>query len=103
MLWNVIEDCWSKEPPNRPTAETVSLRLGDTNSYHVRPEFAQLHTTLKQVQNRNVSLGGEHSSTALRDGEKYRNDSITRSVPIHWQGEPHQAEILLGLEVRQNS
>ena len=43
-LWSVIEDCWSQEPSDRPTAETVSLRL-HVNGYpvkHNQPNVAPL-------------------------------------------------------------
>ena len=32
-LWSLIEECWSQEPSNRPTAGNVSLRLGGVNGY----------------------------------------------------------------------
>jgi hypothetical protein len=67
-LWSLIEDCWSQEISNRPTAATVSLKLGDVNDCPVKPDFVQPHTTLKQVQDRNISIRGEYSSTAGRDG-----------------------------------
>ena len=53
-LWSVIEDCWSQEPLNRPTAEAVSLKLRDVNGYHVtvKPasEFLQPHTTSSKTE-----------------------------------------------------
>ena len=36
-LWSLIEECWAQEPSNRPTAETVSLRLGGVNGCLVNP------------------------------------------------------------------
>ena len=109
-LWSVIEDCWSQESLNRPTAELVSLRLRDVT---VKPEFVQRHTTVKQVQDRNISINKQSTAgragwissrsqsnivpplaqrknvrnsteirTALSDIEKYCNDSISRCVPI---------------------
>ena len=63
QLWSLIEDCWSQEPSNRPTAETVSLRLWDVKSCPVRPEFVPSLTTLKQVQDRNSSIIKEHFTT----------------------------------------
>src|SRR6266446_4531283 len=36
-LWSLIEECWSQEPSNRPTATTVSLRLGGVNGCLVNP------------------------------------------------------------------
>ena len=32
-LWDLIEDCWSQESLKRPTAATVSSRLGDLSHY----------------------------------------------------------------------
>ena len=64
QLWSLIEDCWSQEPSNRPTAETVSLRLWDVKSCPVRHEFVPSHTTPKQVQDRNSRpIIKEHSTT----------------------------------------
>ena len=63
QLWSLIEDCWSQEPSNRPTAATVSLRLGNVNVYSVGPEFVQPQTTFKQVQDRNCFIIEEHSAT----------------------------------------
>ena len=68
-LWNIIEDCWSQEPSNRPTAELVSLRLRDVNGYPVtvKPQVVvQPQRTVKQVQDRNTSIN-KHS-TAGRAG-----------------------------------
>ena len=36
-LWSLIEECWSQEPSNRPTAATVSLMLGGVNGRLVNP------------------------------------------------------------------
>ena len=68
-LWNIIEDCWSQEPSNRPTAELVSLRLRDVNGYPVtvKPQVVvQPRRTVKQVQDWNTSIN-KHS-TAGRAG-----------------------------------
>ena len=67
-LWSLIEDCWSQEPSDRPTAATVSFRLGDLSGSPVKPEFVQPHTTLKHDQERSISINKEHSSTG-RAGE----------------------------------
>ena len=36
-LWSLIEECWSQEPSNRPTAANVSLRLGGVNGCLFNP------------------------------------------------------------------
>ena len=36
-LWSLIEECWSQEPSNRPTAATISFRLGGVNGSLVNP------------------------------------------------------------------
>ena len=99
-LWSLIGDCWSQEPSDRPTAPTVSLRLGDLNGLPVKPEIVQPHTTFKQVQDRAGGISSRNQlsvvppltqrtvrnsseiRTALKDREKYRNDSITRYVSV---------------------
>ena len=125
-LWSVIEDCWSQQPFNRPTAEAVSLRLRDVNGSPARPEFIQPYTTLKQAQDLDISIRKKHSptdslhqlsvvppfdqpqdvlnSTEIRtaqDIEKCDNDSITRCVPI--QEETPPSWFLLVLKMSLNS
>ena len=57
-LWSLIEECWSQEPSNRPTAATVSLRLGGVNGCLVNPaemykkEIAVLTEELARVKKR---------------------------------------------------
>jgi chromosome segregation ATPase len=66
-LWSLIEECWSQEPSNRPTAATVSSRLGDVNCYSVKPaemykkEIADLTAELARVK--------ESSKAARQDFE----------------------------------
>ena len=75
-LRSVIEDCWSQGPSNRPTANTVSLRLHDVNcdGCPVNPAFVpQPHTLPKQVQDRNISINEEDSTTGRAGGIKTRN------------------------------
>jgi hypothetical protein len=72
-LWSVIEDCWSQKPSNRPTAETVSSRLRDANGCSVNPVFVQPHTDPKQVQDRNISINKELSTTGRAGGISTRN------------------------------
>jgi hypothetical protein len=64
-LWSLIEECWSQEPSNRPTAATVSLRLGDVNSCLVKPaemykkEIAVLTEELVRVKERSKAARQE--------------------------------------------
>ena len=78
-IWSVIEDCWSQEPSDRPTAETVSLRLRDVNGCSVKPVIVQPHTAPKQVQDRNISIDKEHSTTERAGGISTPNQ--TNEVP----------------------
>ena len=72
-LWSLIEDCWSQEPSNRPTAETVSSRLHDANGFSVKPVFVQHHTIPNQVQDRNISINREDSTAGRGSGISSRN------------------------------
>jgi hypothetical protein len=57
-LWSLIEECWSQEPSDRPTAATISLRLGGVDGYLVNPaemykkEIAALTEELARVKER---------------------------------------------------
>ena len=85
FVWSVIEDCWSQEPLNRPTAEAVSLRLRDVNGHPVtvKSEFLQPHTTLKQVQDRKSSINkdSEHSTGGRAGGISSRSRNVPGLVP----------------------
>ena len=116
FVWSVIEDCWSQEPLNRPTAEAVSLRLRDVNGYPVtvKPEFLQPHTNHRQLRHFSINKDSGYS-TARRDGSSRRsrpnvpgslaqlpeiipNNSNTRCVRT--QGEKLLSKFLSVLEVR---
>ena len=71
-LWSLIEDCWSQEPSDRPTAEMSSLRLRDVNGFPVNTGFVQSHSTLKQ-QDRNISVNDEHFTAGRAGGVVTRN------------------------------
>ena len=65
MLFRSIEECWSQEPSNRPTAATVSLRLGGVNGCLVNPaemykkEIASLTEELAGVKTARQELETE--------------------------------------------
>ena len=68
-LWSLIEECWSQEPSDRPTAATVSLRLGDVNCCPIKPagmynEIADLTVDLARVEE------PERSKAARQEFEK---------------------------------
>jgi uncharacterized protein involved in exopolysaccharide biosynthesis len=73
-LWSLIEECWSQEPSNRPTAATVSLRLGDVNC-PVKPaevykkEIADLTAELARVKESSKAARQEFETelATLRD------------------------------------
>ena len=58
-LWSLLEECWSQEPSNRPTAATVSFGLVDKNGLPAEPaemykkEIAKLAAELARVKERN--------------------------------------------------
>ena len=74
-LWNLIEECWSQEPSNRPTAATVSLRLGGVNGCLVNPaemykkEIASLTEELTRVKAARQELETELASRELEKAE----------------------------------
>ena len=48
-LWSLIEECWSQEPCNRPTAKTVSLRLEERRELELK-ELDEEGNLRKQVE-----------------------------------------------------
>ena len=65
-LWSLIEECWSQEPSNRPTASKVFLRLGGVNgclvnSAEMYKEMAALTEELAREK--------ERSKVAIQDLE----------------------------------
>jgi hypothetical protein len=113
-LWSIIQDCWSQEPSNRPTAEEVSSRLCDVKGcpFESESEFSHLHTTLKQAQDRNISINKERSAigragwispcnqaniVATNYTETTLNDSIAKYAPIAFK-EKNQVDFPLVLE-----
>ena len=82
-LWKLVEECWSQEPSNRPTATKVFLRLGDENGCTAKPaeiykEIADLTTELARVKGRSkaarqefeVELDKLRDSLARQEREK---------------------------------
>ena len=74
-LWKLVEECWSQEPSNRPTAATVFSRLGDENGCPAKPaemykkEIADLTTELARVKERSKGARQEFEGelAKLRD------------------------------------
>ena len=79
-LWSLIEECWSQEPSNRPTAATVSLRLGDDSGFSANPtemykkEIADLTAELARVKERSKAARQEFEKelAMLRDSLERR-------------------------------
>ena len=73
-LWSLIEECWSQEPSNRPTAVTISLRLGGVNGCLVNPaemykEIAVLTEELARVKERSKDLETELARREFEQAE----------------------------------
>ena len=74
-LWKLVEECWSQEPSDRPTAATVFLRLGDVNGCPVKPaemckkEMSDLTAELASVKERSKAARQEFEAelAKLRD------------------------------------
>ena len=66
-LWSLIEECWSQEPSNRPTAETVSLRLGGVNGCLVNP--AEMYKKEIAALTEELARERERSKAARQDFE----------------------------------
>ena len=66
-LWSLIEACWSQEPSNRPTAETVSLRLGGVNGCLVNP--AEMYKKEIAALKEEFARERERSNAARQDLE----------------------------------
>ena len=69
-LWKLIEECWSQKPSNRPTAATVSLRLGE-NCCHAKraemyTELADLTAELASVKERSKAARQEFETELAR-------------------------------------
>ena len=70
-IWSLIEECWSQEPSDRPTAAKVSLRLGGVNGCLVNPaemykkEIAALTEELARVKAARQDLETELSRREL--------------------------------------
>ena len=87
-LWSLIEECWSQEPSNRPTAKTVSLRLGGVNGCLVNPaemykkEIAAFTEELARVKERSkAAIHDLETELARRDLEQVElKTELTRRV-----------------------
>ena len=73
-LWELIEECWSQKPSNRPTAATVSLRLGEIcchakGAEMYSKELADLTAELARVKERSNAVRQESETdlAKLRD------------------------------------
>ena len=78
-LWSLIEECWSQEPCNRPTAATVSLRLGGVDGCLVNPaemykkEIAAFTEELARVKERSKAAI-QYLETELAELKKNLNE-----------------------------
>ena len=66
-LWSLIEECWSQESSNRPTAEIVSLRLGGVNGCLVNP--AEMYKKEIAALTEELARERERSKAARKDFE----------------------------------
>ena len=66
-LWSLIEECWSQEASNRPTAETVSLRLGGVNGCLLNP--AEMYKKGMAALTEELARVKERSKAAIQDLE----------------------------------
>ena len=66
-LWSLIEECWSQEPSDRPTAATVSLRLGGVNGSLVNP--AEMYKKENAALREELARERERSKAARQDFE----------------------------------
>ena len=66
-LWNLIEECWSQEPSDRPTAANVSLRLGGVNGCLVNP--AEMYKKEIAALTEELARERERSKAARQDFE----------------------------------
>ena len=91
-LWSLLEECWSQEPSNRPTAATVSLGLVDKNGWPAEP--AEIYK--KKIANLAAELAREkeRSNAARQESETVLaklQDSLARQ-------EHEQAELKKNLD-----
>ena len=74
-IWSLIEECWSQEPSDRPTAAKISLRLGGVNGCLVNPaemykkEIASLTEELAGVKTARQELETELARRELEQAE----------------------------------
>ena len=83
-LWSLIEECWAQEPSNRPTAETVSLRLGGANGCLVNPaEMYKKEIAILTEELTRVKLRSEATRQDLeKELAKLRNSLERRELEL---------------------
>ena len=73
-LWSLLEECWSQEPSNRPTAATVSLGLVDKNGLPAEP--AEMY---KEISNLTAELARSNATRQESERELAKlRDSLAR-------------------------
>ena len=74
ILWSLIEECWSQEPSDRPTAANVSLRLGGVNACLVNP--AEMYKKEIAALTEELARERERGKAARQDLEKRELEKV---------------------------